>query len=307
MVTAVAESTGRDALSAIVDRARSTRVVILNENHATPCQRVFAARLAEKLRPLGYDTLALEALATIPADTATALQKRGYLLYGDGFYTKDPAFSRFVRRSLHLGYTPLAYEHQPPTGAAPNSADARGRGQAANLTRFLLAHPQAKLFVYSGGSHLAERPLADGSKMMGQWLKELSGIDPLTIDQNRLQPTTATRRYLIKRKLASDTVLFLGKTPLVVGSLTERVDMQVLSASSQYINGRPRCLVGGGSQLRQFSVRVRSKTGDRLFQAFGHSDDTSAVPLDQLLVDSKSSTVSLALPTTTVRLNLSEP
>jgi hypothetical protein len=307
MVTAVADSTGRDALTAIVDRARSTRIVILNENHATPCQRIFAARLAERLRPLGYNTLALEALATVPANTAAELQKRGYLLYGDGFYIRDPAFARFIRRSLQLGYMPLAYEYNASREAPQNSGDVRERGQAENLTRFLSTHPRAKLLVYSGGSHLAERPLADGSKMMGQWLKELSGIDPLTIDQNRLQPTTATRRYLIKRQIASDTVLFIGKTPLVVGGLTGRVDMQVLPASPQYIYGRPRCLAGGGSKLRQFSVRARSQTGNRLFQAFGHSDDTSAVPLDQLVVDPKSLTVSLALPTITVRLSLSEP
>jgi len=302
MVTAVAESTGRDALTAIVDRARSTKVVILNENHATPCQRVFAARLAERLRPLGYDTLALEALATVPANTAVELQKRGYPLYGDGFYTRDPAFARFIRRSLQLGYAPLAYEYNASREAPQNSGDSRERGQAENLTRFLSTHPRAKLLVYSGGSHLAERPLADGSKMMGQWLKELSGIDPLTIDQNRLQPTTATRRYLIKRKIASDTVLFLGSTPLVVGSIAGRVDMQVLPASSQYISGRPRCLLSSQGELRHYSPQKHSRTGVRLIQAFGKTDDRRAVPLDQVAAYKERFRFSLIMPDKSVRI-----
>jgi hypothetical protein len=300
-IKVVAEAASKDALSAIADRARSTRVVILNENHDTPCQRAFAARVAETLRPLGYDTLALEALATFPASTAAELRERGYPTYGDGFYTKDPVFAAFIRRSLQLGYSPLAYEYNAEQGSGLDGGISRERGQAENLTRFLLDHPRTKLFVYSGGGHLAEQPLADGSKMMGQFLRELSGIDPLTIDQNRLQPGTAARRLLIRQPVSSDRMLFVGDAPLVVGNLAGKVDMQVLAATPKYVAGRSSCLMSADRRRLQIRIPKSAMGRDMLLQAVGRTDGPAAIPLDQLAIGPGMSSVSLFLPNTPIR------
>ncbi|MGZ8285761.1 MAG: hypothetical protein ACXW27_08295 [Allosphingosinicella sp.] len=297
----VASATTTDALQAIVAAARRTRVVMLNENHRTPCQRIFAARLAEALRPLGYDTLAMEALATRPASVAGELKRRGYPVLGDGFYIRDPAFGFFVRRSLELGYTPLPYEADPSDRNGPDAFGSRERGQASKLLAYLRAHPQAKLLVYGGGGHLAEQPLADGSKMMGQWFREMSGIDPLTIDQNRLQPGTALRRHLIRKRVRSDSMLFQGSAPLVVGSIAGRVDMQVLPMSADLSNGRPNCLLGGGRRPVRVGKGARSTDG-LLVQAFGRNERSDAVPLDHTIVRIDGPRPRLFLPSRSVRL-----
>jgi hypothetical protein len=297
----VAEATSRDALQAIVAAARRTRVVMLNENHRTPCQRIFAARLARALRPLGYDTLAMEALATRPGPVASDLKRRGYPVLSDGFYIREPAFGYFIRRSLELGYTPLGYEADPPDRNGPDASRSRERGQAMKLWAYLRAHPQAKLLVYGGGGHLAEQPLADGSKMMGQWFREMSGIDPLTIDQNRLQPGTALRRHLIRQRVSSDSMLFRGSAPLVVGSIAGRVDMQVLPMSADLSNGRPRCLVGDGRRPVRVGMGARS-TDELLVQAFGRNERSDAVPLDQTIARFDGPRPRLFLPSRSVRL-----
>ena len=297
----VAEATARDALQAIVAAARRTRVVMLNENHRTPCQRIFAARLAQALRPLGYDTLAMEALATRPASVASDLKRRGYPVLSDGFYIRDPAFGSFIRRSLELGYTPLAYEADLSDRNGPDAFRSRERGQAMKLWAYLRAHPQAKLLVYGGGGHLAEQPLADGSKMMGQWFREMSGVDPLTIDQNRLQPGTALRRHLIRKRVRSDSMLFQGSAPLVVGSITGRVDMQVLPMSADLSNGRPRCLLGGGRRAVRVGMGARP-TDELLVQAFGRNERSDAVPLDHTVVRFDGPRPKLFLPSRSVRL-----
>jgi hypothetical protein len=297
----VAEATSTDALQAIVAAARRTRVVMLNENHRTPCQRIFAARLARALRPLGFDTLAMEALATRPAPVAGELKRRGYPVLSDGFYIRDPAFGFFIRRSLELGYTPLAYEADPPDRNDPDAFGFRERGQAMKLWAYLRAHPQAKLLVYGGGGHLAEQPLADGSKMMGQWFREMSGVDPLTIDQNRLQPGTALRRTLIRQRVSSDSMLFQGSAPLVVGSIAGRVDMQVLPMSADSSDGRPRCLLGGGRRPVRVRMGARS-TDELLVQAFGRNERSDAVPLDHTIVRFDGPRPRLFLPSRSVRL-----
>jgi hypothetical protein len=296
----VAQSTTKDALQAIVAAARRTRVVMLNENHRTPCQRIFAARLAQALRPLGYDTLAMEALATSPASVAGDLKRRGYPVLGDGFYIRDPAFGFFVRRSLELGYTPLPYEADPPDRNDADAFASRERGQAMKLLAYLRAHPQAKLLVYGGGGHLAEKPLADGSKMMGQWFREVSGVDPLTIDQNQLQPGTALRRHLIRKRIRSDSMLFQGSAPLVVGSIAGRVDMQVLPMAADLSNGRPICLLGGGRHPVRVGMGSRS-TGELLVQAFGRNERSDAVPLDHTIVRLDGPRPTLFVPSWNVR------
>ena len=297
----VAQATTKDALQAIVVAARRTRVVMLNENHRTPCQRIFAARLAQALRPLGYDTLAMEALSTHPVPVASELKRRGYPVLSDGFYIRDPAFGFFIRRSLELGYTPLAYEADPPDRNDQDAFRSRERGQAMKLLAYLRAHPRAKLLVYGGGGHLAEQPLADGSKMMGQWFREMSGVDPLTIDQNRLQPGTALRRQLIRQRVGSDSMLFQGSAPLVVGSIAGRVDMQVLPMSADLSNGRPRCLLGAGRHPVKVGMGARS-TGKLLVQAFGRNERSDAVPLDQAIVNLDGPRPRLFLPSRSVRL-----
>jgi hypothetical protein len=297
----VAEATTTDALQAIVVAARRTRVVMLNENHRTPCQRIFAARLAQALRPLGYDTLAMEALATRPVTVASELKRRGYPVLSDGFYIRDPAFGFLIRQSLELGYTPLAYEADPSDRNGPDAFQSRERGQAMKLWAYLRAHPRAKLLVYGGGGHLAEQPLADGSKMMGQWFREMSDVDPLTIDQNRLQPGTALRRHLVRQRVSSDSMLFQGSAPLVVGSIKGRVDMQVLPMSAALSNGRPRCLLGAGRHRVRLKMGAPS-TDERLVQALGRSERSDAVPLDQTVFSSDGPTPTLFLPSKRVRL-----
>jgi hypothetical protein len=295
----VAESRTMDALPAIVAAARRTRVVMLNENHRTPCQRIFAARLAQALRPLGYDTLAMEALVT-QASVAGELKRRGYPVLGDGFYIRDPAFGFFVRRSLELGYTPLPYEADPADRMGPDAFKSRERGQATKLLAYLRAHPKARLLVYGGGGHLAEQPLPDGSKMMGQWFREMSGIDPLTIDQNRLQPGTALRERLNRQRVRSDSMLFRGSAPLVVGTIAGRVDMQVLPMSADLSDGRPRCLLGAGR--RPVRVRMGARPTDEiLVQASGRNERPDAVPLDQAIVGSGGPGPTLFLPSKRVR------
>ncbi len=231
---------------------------------------------------------------------ASELKRRGYPVLSDGFYIRDPAFGFFVRRSLELGYTPLAYEADPPGRNEPDSFGSRERGQAMKLWAYLRAYPKAKLLVYGGGGHLAEQPLPDGSKMMGQWFREMSGVDPLTIDQNRLQPGTALRRLLVRQRVRSDSMLFRGQAPLVVGSIAGRVDMQVLPMSADLSDGRPRCLRGGRRPVR---VRMGARSREELLvQALGRSESSDAVPLDHMIVRVDAPTATLFLPSGNVRL-----
>lgn len=92
----------RDAIEAIVEAARQTRIVILNEAHNISAHRSFVARVVRALRPLGFDWFAAEAF-TPPQDGPTpsvSLYRDGMPFTRDfGWYTQDPVSPRpFVRR-----------------------------------------------------------------------------------------------------------------------------------------------------------------------------------------------------------------
>ena len=134
----------RDALGEIVQRARRTSIVILNEEHQTPRDRAFALQVAQVLRPLGYSILAVEAFHSAPDAAQRARETKliaddGYVRLDTGVYTKDPVFADFVRQSLALGYEPVVYDLVVPKGAS-RGFEQREQGAADNLMTAVFAN-----------------------------------------------------------------------------------------------------------------------------------------------------------------------
>ncbi len=166
------------------DRLEDAQIVILNEAHHRPEHRAFAILLAEHLRRKGFRYLAIE-----DATPATPkIQARGWIEYGEnGGEMTEPVFAQLVERGIELGYTLVNYEWitnlQPGTGDPRHDEE---RIQAENLVaRTLAQDPNAKILVFVGWGHAREdlppdRPV---EKFLAGWLRELSGIDPLTIAQ----------------------------------------------------------------------------------------------------------------------------
>jgi len=99
-------ATSQDAVDAIAERARGTRVVILNEAHNVSGHRGFATQVMRALRDEGFDWLAAETFGN-HADAA-APSIRGYrpgLPFGLAFghYTADPVYAELVREAARRG------------------------------------------------------------------------------------------------------------------------------------------------------------------------------------------------------------
>jgi hypothetical protein len=287
----------RDALSEIVARARRTSIVILNEEHQSPRDRAFALQVARVLRPLGYSILAAEAFSS-SADPAemerktTVISEDGYPRLETGLYTRDPVFGGFVRQSLALGYRPVAYEFVAPKGA-PQATDPvaqRDQGEADNLIReILFKSPTAKVLIYVGYWHAAERPIY-GNSWLAARLKKMTGINPLTIDQTTLSPsaTGAKDRALysaLKSRLGTrSAVPMIGDKPLTFGDLGHAVDLQVAHPPVRLVRGRPDWLFAMGRSALQVPAKLRPRTGRVLVQAYLASESPDAVPVDQVVV-----------------------
>lgn len=174
----------------ILKQAKENQIIIINEAHHNPRHRFFTKTLLKELRNLGYTHLGLEGLYNGPKggtpvgsgrirdEKDSLLNSRKYPIRNSGTYIQEPQFGNMVREALALGFDVFPYEK-----AGVGSGHPREIGQAKNILKVLEENPEAKIIIHCGFAHAYEGTYEAWGKAMAGQLKELSGIDPLTINQ----------------------------------------------------------------------------------------------------------------------------
>jgi hypothetical protein len=168
---------GVDAVDAITQAASSRRIVMINEVHHNPQTRALTLHLLPRLRAIGFNYLAVEALGNDPS-----LAERGYPIRSSGTeYLQEPLYGEILREALKLGFVLVPYEDDKAEGGV----EAREAGQARNLYQRVFAKDaDARLVVAAGYAHVDKAVGRLGSvRPMAMSLAELTGFDPLSIDQ----------------------------------------------------------------------------------------------------------------------------
>lgn len=295
------DAAAEDAIKAIVEQARTRRVVLLNEAHHVPMHRAFAQKLAAELRKSGYEYLACE---TFSGAGEVPLGVHGEVTFRTGTYTPDPVFAGFVNSALADKWKLVSYEMQ----GRPSSRDERERVQAQNLVeRIFNKDPHAKVFIYVGYSHLNKVPEGANESVvfMGEYLRRLTGLDMLHVQQIDFysHPERADEGDLYQALLDK----FPSREPFVLRSkngghpilrgLSGRVDMQVIFPRYAKRDGRPEWLTTlAGRQARPIPDGLLPRTGRRLIKAFRSTDGPDAVPADIVLVEAGHPIPKLMLP-----------
>ena len=264
------------AMEEIVRRARQTSIVIVNESHERSRGRGFTAEIARQLRPLGYDTLALEALTNPPADTYEqylpsflAHPDRPYFEDGDGYYLSEAGYGRLGRQAKALGYRLLQYEIQRDVSKIAGEDQqiaAREEAQASHLASFLQKHPTAKLLIHVGYAHAGKVPQS-GIKWMAARLKDKTGIDPLTISQTTCHG-------------GSDAVR-LSTLPAIPAGI---FDLIIDHPTEGFTGGRPNWRKTAGDRIVAIPRVLRPTRGWRVIEARPLGEPASSVPLDRVAI-----------------------
>jgi len=165
-------TTNETAINQLRDLASKNKVVMLNECHWCPSHRIMATKLLSLLKEKGYSYLAIEALNE---NEEYLINQKSYPLKYSGLYTKEPYFGLFIREAKRLGFEIVSYDYGFST------LDNREQRQAENIAETFKGDPEAKIFIYTGGDQIIESETS--RKWMAQYFKELTGIDPITIDQ----------------------------------------------------------------------------------------------------------------------------
>lgn len=271
------------ALDVIMEHAQNHQLVIVNEAHDSPRHRHFIMQLAIRLRQLGFEYYACEALG----EDAETLQKRGYPIHSTGFYTNEPVFGELLRGVLRLGYLPIAYEdlHGELTDNPLADINRREAAQCANLMSLILSRqPTAKLLIHVGHDHVMEVPRVVGDQKI-TWLaarlKEATGLDPLTIDQTTLIQFAKNGEPADAESL----VLFDAEDRVVIGGrFAGSVDLQVFHPASCLRDHRQDWRFSNPEvAVVPLPDEISIGAGDVLIQALYGDESAEAVPADQFV------------------------
>lgn len=193
------------AAPAITQMARGRQLVMINEAHHDAHTRELVLQLLPRLRALGFDYFAAEALI----EDGKTLARRGYPLASSGTeYLHEPLYGEIVREAIRLGYTLVSYD---PTTPVPD----RDLAQAENLYQRVFARdPAARLFVLAGYAHVDKAPGELGPiTPLAMRLQALTGIEPLSIDQTTFREIRPEPPYSIYRWVIA---AWQPRTPIVL-------------------------------------------------------------------------------------------
>lgn len=292
-----------DARDEIIRRAAQEQIILINESHIHPQHRYFTRSLLSDLRAAGFNYFGLEALSncsslpdTFPCDEN--LNKRGYPLYSkaSGSYIREPQMSRLIREAHRLGFELFAYE---------SFGDARDSMQAVYIAQILAEDPEAKILVHCGGDHNIEVPDTEVreryQKRMGYFLKQMTGIDPFTINQYLLSEThegMATNLYRIIN--LPESSVFIDKAGRLFSGwpgLEDRFDMLVYHPRTQYVMGRPVWLINEPGNCLYFPIKEMIEIDyPIIFKVWPEGDQRAAVPVDVIEQTGPEDIIPLILP-----------
>jgi hypothetical protein len=280
----------RPAIDAIAELARGRQAVFFNEAHHLPLTRTLTVQLLARLRSEGFDTFAAETLYASDDKLAT----RGYPVEGTGFYTEEPICAEMVRTALKLGYRVVAYEAQSEV-----SGDARESRQAHNLYERVFAHhPRARLVLDAGYGHIQESGVYLGGRSMAEYFHELSGIDPLTVEQVVLVPHPNPAHdhpwyAAVTHALSPTRPLVFMRDDGTPWTLRAGYDVSVFFPPQTVQRGRPTWLDLGGLRKRYVvhGDEVCHGAYPCLVEARYAGEGDDAIPADRLALDPRPSYV----------------
>ncbi len=287
------------AVDAIVAAAKNRQIVMLNENHMSQRQRGFALHVARALRQAGFTHFGAE---TFRFDVESTLSD-GIPKTTTGVYTEDPLFGDLVRQNVKLGYKVFAYERTSKS-TDPEPVDQKARiatreqGQAENIKAVLAANPNARMFIYVGGGHASKVP-SGGHEWMGLRLKRITGIDPLTIDQNLGTPSArperdgATYRGVASLGAQSQSIVLKNAKGEWLSSTGH--DISVFHPRVPDVAGRPGWLTMNGYR-KPIAVKFAASPVRTLVLAHVQGEPANAIAMDQIIVPANQTEVTLMLP-----------
>ncbi|KAA6439347.1 hypothetical protein FEM33_13870 [Dyadobacter flavalbus] len=270
------------ANSYIAERAAKEQIVIINEAHHSPLHRVFTLSLLQDLYHCGYRYFGAETIGF--ADSL--LNQRKYPLRSTGWYSVEPQYGELIRQALKIGF--YVFDYEARTMEAFQDGKRREISQARNIQAVLAKDPQAKILIHAGFDHIREDQVGGSwGKAMAGRLKEFTGINPFTINQEMMtERSSAAYENPYYKMVEVDTFsLFVNeKNEIFNGPFgaPARFDARLFHSRTKMVHGRPDWLYLNGKR-KPYPVRVEEGGAEvpcLVFAYYLQEDQLNAVPAD---------------------------
>lgn len=297
-----------NARKKILKEAKKYRVIIINEEHNSPLNRVFLNSLLPDLKELGFSIYLSEGLS-MTSENSTAdslLNERGYPILDSGFLLKEPQYGNLVRNALKIGYKVYGYEHPEDKTKKDfmERLQSRETGQAKNIIKILNENPSSKVIVHCGRGHVTEVLTNSGFGFMAAELKKETGIDPFTINQAKLLETSTAitanpYRVEIDKNPSKAPSFLINKNNEYFDTYPNEKpwDALVYFPKTNYINGRPDWLLLNKKNkivtIPEDKITIQAPY--LIFAYHKEEDIESAIPADILEIRKNEPTKSLIL------------
>ncbi len=292
------------AVDAITALARQRRIVMVNEAHHAAQTRLLTLQLLPRLRKLGFNYFAAEALDENDHD----LQARGYPVHNSGTYVREPIYADMIRKAIRLGYHVIAYD----TTRKNSDPSQREQDQADHLRRRVFeVDPDARLFIHAGYAHVDKSADYFYTDTLAMRLKRDTGYDPLSVDQTLLRELAPGREYAGYRTLVrrfdphGPTVILMRNSGRPWSLEPDVYDVSVLLPPTRWIDGRPDWLTLDGQRQPVAIENLRAGLSlPFLIEARHANESANAVAADRLLITSRETPAVMFLRPGVYRIDL---
>ncbi|GAA5023744.1 hypothetical protein GCM10011506_06810 [Marivirga lumbricoides] len=279
------------AIPYIIKIAAEHEITIINEAHHSNLHRAFTTSLLKDLYEKGYRHLGLEALAN-DMHQDKKLNDRQYPIQESGWYLKAPAFGELLRQALEIGYTVFPYEN---TG----KREEREVQQAQNIYAHMQKHPGEKVLIHCGFDHVLEGEHEAWGKAMAQELKDLSGLDPFTINQEDYSEKSEAQynpKLLKLFDIKEASILFdRDKNAFAYTRRKSFTDVAVLHPTTTYEQGRADWLFADKQKVA-IPVNGTELSFPIMLLAYKANEPIkNGIPVDIVEIANKNDTATLAL------------
>ncbi len=268
----------------ILNRSKKEQVIIINEAHYNSSHRVFTTSLLQGLYEQGYRFLGLEAIFD------TLINIRKYPILESGYYTKESQFGNLIYEAIKIGFTIFGYE----ASENKNGKD-REIEQAENISKLISKNPKSKFLIHCGYDHVIEGTPSTKSwiKAMAGRLKEITKIDPFTIDQTKYSEKGEllfNSPYIQMVNSDYPVIMVDANGKLFNGGVdNDQTDCNIIHPVTKFINGRPNWLTLYGSRIN-YTIPISKLTEfPVLVFAYRNSEfEQNGIPADIIEINSRS-------------------
>ena len=263
----------------IDDLSDSVKIIILNEGHHVPQNRLTTLKLIRKLKTKGFNYFAIEALSV----QDSLLNERKYALSNpeSGYYINDPIFGDLIRQSLKIGYKLIPYEYMS------TDFNKREKGQAENIfERIFKLNPNAKILIHCGYSHGLYENI--DIHTMGYYLKLMTGKKPIFFEQFQLtEPFDSLYErkdysHFHKYNTITEPTLFINSNKKLWKNNFTDGDGAIFTPKTILKNGRPTWLLFDNKKYYFPKYNSNNTSYPFLIQAFVEKEGEKSIPLDQI-------------------------